>query len=133
MSITSERIRRTTHRLAVQERRYCECKAFLAGQSQIRRAEVAAWLLARIAVELDDDPRGEGSEVFTRLAYETLESQKKLLQRTASGPTTGERKPGVVSPDNSGAASGPSPGAVPVTISDTLKRGHQTEGSSDSP
>jgi hypothetical protein len=40
--------------------------------------------------------------------------EKKLSQRPASGSATGERKPGAVSPDNSGAGRGPSPRPAPV-------------------
>lgn len=103
-----EGFRRTTKRLLEQERSYQQCKVFLCGCSQVRRVELAAWLLTRLSVELGDECNGSHlAATFSRLGYETLEAQRELLRRVMAGSATG---------NTSGDAETPAAAPVPSTV-----------------
>jgi len=83
----------------------------LLGQSPEHRVRCAAGLLFSAAG--DDDKAGRQLKL-AELAAAAERLTNELSQRPASGSATGERKPGAVSPDNSGAGRGPSPRPAPV-------------------
>lgn len=112
-----EAYRRTTARLLEQERQFLDAKEFLRTQSLVRRAEVAAWLLASVAADALDLP--EGAEA-TLLAEQVDTLTHKLSQRAGAGaaepqlrPTTGETS----SRATETPAAAPVPSTVPSAVS----------------
>ena len=119
----AENYRRTTQRLIAQDRQLAASKEFLATLSPSRRAEVAAWLLARLAAELPEEHPSCGAASTLALRTELLAEQ--ILQHAVAGSA-----PGTLSPRESvipAAAPVPSTGPTAVSNLETRNSGRSSD------
>lgn len=100
-----EAYRRTTQRLLEQEREFAQAKAVISDQSAVRRVQVAAGLMANVAMELEPIEPGDA----TRLAMSLHLFAEKLSQRAVAGTASGTNSPRVTEPP----AAAPVPSTVP--------------------